>query len=145
MKAKFVVCLVLLIALLAFAVGSSSSRDRQVVSPVISLPTPLPTASPVPTRAEKRRAVVSYYCEGFERRTTASGDVFSCDALTFAHRSLPFGTRVRFFYGGNSVVAVCNDRGPFVPGREFDLSKAAFARLAPTSKGVLSVRWEIVK
>jgi rare lipoprotein A len=56
---------------------------------------------------------------------TASGQRFNQNAMTCAHRSLPFGTRLRVSHGGRSVVVTVNDRGPFVRGRVLDLSKGA--------------------
>jgi rare lipoprotein A len=56
---------------------------------------------------------------------TASGQRFNENAMTAAHRSLPFGTKLRVTYKGNSVVVTINDRGPFIKGRVLDLSKGA--------------------
>jgi peptidoglycan lytic transglycosylase len=56
---------------------------------------------------------------------TASGQRFNENAMTCAHRSLPFGTKLRVTHGGRSVVVTVNDRGPFVRGRVLDLSTAA--------------------
>ena len=75
---------------------------------------------------------------------TANGDAYDPDGLTFAHLSLPFGARVRFTGPLGSVVATCTDRGPFVTGRAFDLSRGTFARIAPLSVGVITVTWERV-
>jgi rare lipoprotein A len=62
-------------------------------------------------------------------RITASGERFSPNAMTAAHRTLPFGTMVRVTYRGRSVVVRINDRGPFIRGRSLDLSKAAARRI----------------
>jgi rare lipoprotein A len=68
--------------------------------------------------------VASYY--GNESGSkTASGERFNQNAMTCAHRSLPFGTKLRVSAGGRSVVVTVNDRGPFVRGRVLDLSKGA--------------------
>ena len=56
---------------------------------------------------------------------TASGQRFNQNAMTCAHRSLPFGTKLRVTHGGRSVVVTVNDRGPFIRGRVLDLSTAA--------------------
>ena len=58
-------------------------------------------------------------------RQTASGQRFNENAMTCAHRSLPFGTKLRVTHGGRSVVVTVNDRGPFVRGRVLDLSTGA--------------------
>ncbi len=66
--------------------------------------------------------VASWYGSGHR---TANGERFMPDGLTAAHRSLPFGTRVRVTYGARSVVVRINDRGPFIAGRAIDLSRGA--------------------
>lgn len=84
----------------------------------------------------------SYYQEHGE--LTASGERFDRNALTAAHRSLPFGTRVRVTNLENqrSVVVRINDRGPEVPGRLIDLSHEAAQRLGILPDGVVPVRLE---
>src|SRR3954463_13629875 len=69
----------------------------------------------------------SWYGPGFHGRKTANGERFNTHALTAAHRSLPFGSRVRVTNArtGRSMVVRINDRGPFAGGRVIDLSKAA--------------------
>ncbi len=75
---------------------------------------------------------------------TASGQRFNQSALTAAHRSLPFGTRLRVTHGGHSVVVTINDRGPFVRGRVLDLSTGAARAIGLTSAGVGRVTAEVV-
>ena len=75
---------------------------------------------------------------------TASGQRFNQNALTCAHRSLPFGTRLRVTHGGNSVVVTVNDRGPFVRGRVLDLSTAAARAVGITGSGVGMVTAEVM-
>ena len=69
--------------------------------------------------------------------STASGQAFRPDDLTAAHRSLPFGTRVRVSNPrtGASVVVIINDRGPFTPGRDIDLSREAARAIGLTDVG----------
>ena len=62
-------------------------------------------------------------------RRTASGEKFNPNALTAAHKTLPFGTRVKVTHKGKSVIVRINDRGPFVKGRSIDLSRAAAKRI----------------
>lgn len=62
-------------------------------------------------------------------KRTANGERFNPNALTAAHRTLPFGTKVRVTYKGKSVIVRINDRGPFVKGRHIDLSRAAARRI----------------
>src|ERR1700738_794466 len=66
---------------------------------------------------------------------TASGQRFNQNALTAAHRTLPFGTKLRVTHGGRSVVVTINDRGPFIRGRVLDLSTAAARAVGPTRAG----------
>jgi rare lipoprotein A (peptidoglycan hydrolase) len=86
----------------------------------------------------------SYYSYG--ARKTASGSVFNKNALTAAHRSLPFGTRVRVTnpVTSTSVVVVVTDRGPRAPGRVLDLSLGAARILGITDRGVAHVRAEVL-
>jgi rare lipoprotein A len=75
---------------------------------------------------------------------TASGQRFNQNALTCAHRSLPFGTKLRVTHGSRSVVVTVNDRGPFVHGRVLDLSTAAAREVGITSAGVGRVTAEVL-
>lgn len=86
----------------------------------------------------------SWYGERFRGRSTASGEPFNPDDFTAAHKTLPFGTRVRVVVlkTGRSVDVRINDRGPFVHGRVIDLSKAAAQRVGIRRLGVARVRVE---
>lgn len=86
----------------------------------------------------------SYYAQAHHGKRTASGERFDQHALTAAHRTLPFGTRVRVTNLNNdrSVVLRINDRGPFVRGRIIDVSRAAAERLGMLRSGVVPVRVE---
>ena len=86
------------------------------------------------------------YGSEFAGRKTASGEIFDPDALTMAHRTLPFGTRVRVTNLENhrSVEVVVNDRGPVVPGRVADLSLAAARQIGMIANGVVDALLEIV-
>jgi peptidoglycan lytic transglycosylase len=83
-------------------------------------------ASVMPSSGSGRSfsGVASYYGNESGSRT-ASGEHFNQNAMTCAHRSLPFGTKLRVSHGGRSVIVTVNDRGPFVRGRVLDLSKGA--------------------
>lgn len=87
--------------------------------------------------------MASYYGNESGRRT-ASGQRFNQGAMTCAHRSLPFGTRLRVTHGGQSVVVTVNDRGPFVRGRVLDLSTGAARAIGLTGAGVGRVTAEVV-
>ena len=75
---------------------------------------------------------------------TASGQRFNQEAMTAAHRSLPFGTRLRVTHGGRSVIVTINDRGPFVRGRVLDLSTGAARAIGLTGAGVGQVVAEVM-
>lgn len=79
------------------------------------------------------------------RCLTANGEVFTSNDLTAAHKTLPFGTRLRVTLGNRSVVVRINDRGPFVAGRALDLSRAAAVRLGMLKAGVAQVCFAITR
>ena len=84
--------------------------------------------------------VASYYgylLEGFE---TASGAPFDPEGYTAAHKTLPIGTRLLVSYSGESVRVMVNDRGPYVEGRDLDLSLAAAREIGLTGPGAAPVR-----
>lgn len=89
----------------------------------------------------------SWYGPGFHGNYTANGEVYNQYAMTAAHKTLPFGTRVRVtnLYNGRSVIVRINDRGPFTPGRIIDLSKGAAQTIGVTSSGVAPVRMDILQ
>lgn len=87
----------------------------------------------------------SYYHDKFNGKKTASGEVFSNKKYTAAHKTLPFGTKIRVTNLSNeeSVIVEVNDRGPFLKGRQLDLSKSAFMDLTHhKGHGVLNVKIE---
>lgn len=88
----------------------------------------------------------SYYGREFQGRRTASGERYDGDKLTAAHRTLPFGTRVRVTNLANdeSVVVTVNDRGPHRKGRVIDLSRKAARQLGFISDGTARVSLAIV-
>jgi rare lipoprotein A len=79
--------------------------------------------------------------DGFHGQRAADGSRFNAQGLTTAHRSLPFGTRLRVTNPATnkSVVVTVTDRGPFIAGRSLDLSYGAFSRIASPSQGVARV------
>jgi peptidoglycan lytic transglycosylase len=87
--------------------------------------------------------LASYYGQG---EVTATGERFDPSGMTAAHRTLPFGTRVRVTRvdTGNSIVVRINDRGPFKPGRVIDLSEGAAENLGITGVGLAQVRLEVL-
>ncbi|GAA1849263.1 septal ring lytic transglycosylase RlpA family protein [Asanoa iriomotensis] len=117
-----------------------------VRSPSTKKPTPARTTSKPATGGtvvSSGTCGASYYDEG---QMTANGEVFDPEALTAAHKTLPFNTRVRVTNpsNGKSVVVRINDRGPFVEGRCIDLSRAAFRAIASLSQGELTVKYDVL-
>ena len=92
-----------------------------------------------PARSAPSDAIVSYYGYELAGHNMADGSPFDPEDFTFAHRTLPFGTRVLFEGPGGSVVARCTDRGPVFPDRDFDLSLAAMRAVGGIDAGVLEV------
>jgi len=90
------------------------------------------------------RGKASWYGRAHHGRKTASGRPFNMFALTAAHKTLPFGTRLRVFHegSGRTVDVVIDDRGPYVRGRIIDLSRRAAERLGILQAGIADVRLE---
>ncbi|MGM0543311.1 MAG: septal ring lytic transglycosylase RlpA family protein [Pseudomonadota bacterium] len=93
------------------------------------------------TQADTQQGVASFYSDRFQGATTASGEAFDQKALTAAHPSLPFGTKVLVSRPdtGQEVEVLINDRGPYVEGRIIDLSKSAARELGIINRGVAPV------
>lgn len=94
----------------------------------------------------KVSGIVSWYADKFHGRKTSSGELYNKNNFTAAHKTLPFGTKVKVTNttNGKSVVVKINDRGPHTKSRLLDLSKAAFTSIGSTSSGTLNVQMEIV-
>ncbi|MDQ7733335.1 septal ring lytic transglycosylase RlpA family protein [Halomonas sp. SpR1] len=90
---------------------------------------------------ETQEGVASFYSDRFQGAPTASGEPFDQQALTAAHPSLPFGTKVLVTRPdtGQAVEVLINDRGPFIQGRIIDLSKRAAAKLGMIRRGTAPV------
>ncbi|MEV4387933.1 septal ring lytic transglycosylase RlpA family protein [Micromonospora sp. NPDC049580] len=127
----------------------SASRSPQAASRAkarTESPKPRPTAKKTTAAAkvlESGSCGASFYSDG---QLTANGESFNPNELTAAHKTLPFNTKVRVTNpsSGKSVVVRINDRGPFIDGRCLDLSRAAFATIASTDVGALTVRYEVL-
>ncbi|KAA2235618.1 septal ring lytic transglycosylase RlpA family protein [Salinarimonas soli] len=89
--------------------------------------------------SSRQHGLASWYGPGFHGRKTASGERFNAGSLTAAHRTLPFGTRVRVVNrkNGRSIVVRINDRGPYAHGRIIDLSQASARAIG--ANGVVQV------
>ena len=100
-------------------------------------------AAIAPSSGRSFSGMASYYGNESGSRT-ASGQRMNANAMTAAHRSLPFGTKLRVTHGGRSVVVTINDRGPFIRGRVLDLSTGAARVIGLTGAGVGRVVAEVV-
>ena len=99
-------------------------------------------------KLHKKIAHASYFADKFNGRRTASGRKFDNNKYTAAHRKMPFGTKVKVTNeaNGKSVIVEITDRGPFIKGREIDLSKRAFMDIAGSRYGgALKVTIEIIQ
>ncbi|MEO7589369.1 MAG: septal ring lytic transglycosylase RlpA family protein [Arachnia sp.] len=114
--------------------------------PTVVTPKPAtstPAASNNLTPASGSTCMASYY---WEAQPTANGEQFNTNAMTAAHKSLPFNTKVKVtnLANGKSAIVRINDRGPYISGRCLDLSTAAMQQIGGTSAGVVKVAYEVV-
>ncbi len=134
----------------ALAVVPADAPRAASADPVSLLPDPsqaepetlLPLPAPEPAERHLAEGMASYYGKAFAGKRTASGEAFDPSDLTAAHRTLPFGSRVRVtdLSSGRSVVVRINDRGPFTRGRLIDVSQAAAHELNLIRRGHGMVR-----
>jgi rare lipoprotein A len=125
----------------------ASRGNVRAAEPSASKTTPKATASP---KARTEEVTGSGTCGASfydEPQATANGEQFDPEALTAAHKTWPFNTRVRVTNpdNGKSVIVRINDRGPYIDGRCIDLSRAAFRAIASLAQGHVDVRYEILK
>ena len=113
---------------------SSFVRNRQVAAV---------SSKPAAGTQDASHGIASFY----NGTKTASGEKFDAKELTAAHRTLPFGTRLRITHAatGRSVTVRVNDRGPFVPGRVVDVSPLAAEQLGMVKSGVAKVKVDVVQ
>ncbi|MFO7609517.1 MAG: septal ring lytic transglycosylase RlpA family protein [Candidatus Krumholzibacteriia bacterium] len=128
---------VLAVAALTGCAGSAPRDFAEVGSP--------PAAQADAPRAGQT-GLASFYAHHYHGRTTASGEPYDENALTAAHRDLPFGTRIRVtrLDDGRAVTLRVNDRGPFVVGRIVDVSRRAARELDFVAAGLVRVRLEVL-
>ncbi len=93
------------------------------------------------------QGIVSYYADDFHGKQTSNGETFNMNDLTAAHRTFPFGTKVRVtnLENNKTVVVRVNDRGPFVEGRIMDLSLAAARQIDLMKSGTTHARLEVIQ
>jgi len=88
--------------------------------------------------------VASYYGYELAGSPTASGEPFDPEGYTAAHKTLPLGTQLEVDYGSSSVTVTVNDRGPFIAGRDLDLSEAAAETIGLTAAGADAVQVDVL-
>jgi rare lipoprotein A len=115
-------------------------------------PAAAPATAPAPAKAaasgdHAMEGIAAVYSKRFQGRKTASGKPYNMNALTAAHNTLPFGTKVKVTSERTkrSVVVRITDRGPSTPGRMLDLSSAAAKKLGMAKPGLMKVKLDIVK
>lgn len=90
-----------------------------------------------------RTAVASWYGPGFIGRHMANGEVLKADSMVVAHKTLKLGTKVEIRYNNRTTIAIVKDRGPFIPGRDFDLGPGVRSVLG--FDGVHPIQYRIVE
>ena len=137
-------------------ITDSATTDPVTADPVTAIAEPEPVVVPIPPQPPKpvvplvistHSGEASWYGPGFYGNRTANGEVFRPGTMTAAHRTLPFGTRVRVtnLWNGRKAVVRINDRGPFAGDRVIDLAHGAASELGLTSSGIAQVRLEVLR
>jgi len=122
--------------------------DAPPLQEITGMPEPkVAQLSPERVQQLSRSGMASWYGPGFHGRKSASGERFNQNALTAAHRTLPFGTNVLVtnLNNGRSVIVRINDRGPFIRGRVIDLSVAAARVIGMLESGVAPVNVQVLE
>jgi len=132
----------------AFAVSESGSRPMRTVSSIVRRPVVVAQKQAPFTPRKHASALHAYGLASFYQHgsRTANGEKFDPRELTAAHRTLPFGTRLKVtnLSTGRSVTVRVNDRGPFIAGRIVDVSHSAALSLGMTERGLAKVKVDVV-
>ena len=133
-------------ALFTLSLGISTFSFADSVEDLLESKAPINKVNNVPKNTTSKTGLASYYAHRFHGRKTASGERFNMHAMTVAHKTLPFGTKLKVTCEstGKSVVVKVNDRGPFHGNRVLDLSYGAAKALGTVNKGVSKVKYEIL-
>lgn len=142
MSLKFLLASLLAASSLAHA--QNAPAPAAASAPTAAAPAAAPAAAAPAASASEGK--IAYYGRKFAGRKTASGERFNPGALTMAHKTLPFGTRVKVTNVANqrSVVVRVNDRGPSTADRVGDVSLAAARQLRMLKAGVVNARFDVV-
>jgi len=144
--ASFAACAALVAATsTAFAQTAPSPAPAAATAPAAP-PAAAPAAAPAPAAGAVEKGKLAWYGTKFAGRKTASGQPYDPNALTMAHKTLPFGTKVKVTNLANqrSVVLRVNDRGPTQADRVGDVSVAAAQRLGMVKSGVIDAELAVV-
>lgn len=136
--------LTLLAAVVSLAISTPIVASAQ--SAATATPAPSAPAAPAMTGDASLNGKLAWYGRKFAGRRTASGERFNPDAMTMAHKTLPFGTMVKVTnpHNGKSVTLRVNDRGPTQPDRVGDVSLAAARALGMVRAGVIDAELQVV-
>ena len=120
---------------------------REVSFTVPAAILPPPKLKPVPSVVRVLTGEASWYGPGFYGNRRASGEIYRPGTMTAAHRTLPFGTKVRVtnLWNGRTAVIRINDRGPFIDHRVIDLGHGAASHLGLTASGIAQVKLEVLR
>jgi rare lipoprotein A len=123
-----------------------SKEEIKMIEETVAAENETATNSSILKFTDKGHMVASWYGPRFHGRLTANGEIFNEMAYTAAHKDLRFGTllKVTNTVNNKSVIVRINDRGPYIPGRHLDLSKAAAMSLGIINRGVMKVQVEQV-
>jgi rare lipoprotein A len=136
----------LFLCLLILSVLMFSTVDRRPTSTTVVVTTKLPPAK-VWFDPYAMYGYASWYGEPFHGRKTADGTVYDMGGYSVAHKTMKLGTFVRItnMRNGLTCIAIVNDRGPYIEGRDWDLSRAVARRLKAIWKGVVPVKVEVIQ
>lgn len=128
------------------AAPAPAPAPAPVITPAPGAERKVMITAPAAASGDASEGKVAHYGAKFNGRKTASGEVFNMNAMTMAHKTLPFGTRVKVTNLANkkSVVVRVNDRGPSSPDRIGDLTTGAARKIGMTKAGVVDARLEVV-
>ena len=144
----FAVSLSLSLALLASQVGAQAAKpaDPPAAAAAPAAPAPAPAPAAAPASADAMSGIAAVYSTRFAGRKTASGARYNPNAMTAAHNTLAFGTRVKVtgVKSKRSAVVVITDRGPTTAGRIIDLSSAAARKIGMSRPGLRQVTLEVL-
>jgi rare lipoprotein A len=136
----------LLILSALVSVQAQTAASAPAAAPVITEKAAAAPAPAAASTADVSEGKVAHYGRKFNGRKTASGERFNAGAMTMAHKTLPFGTKVRVTNLANkrSVIVRVNDRGPSTPDRVGDLTTGAARKIRATNAGVINAKLEVL-